>query len=99
MLLGLSTECSHIPVLRVYAKHALSLMKGVKKETYYDKRTVYKSLAVEKHEPTDETAYFFLVRYGVAHSDMEEDLAASLTGNLTDCVSYRYMHLFTAIDL
>lgn len=99
MLLGLSIEASFVPVIRVYVKHQLGLMRAVTKQQYYDRRAVYKSFAISKHKCNDDTAYFFLERYGFEMQEMEQLLSSSLSGNLTDCVDYPAMHLFTAIDL
>jgi hypothetical protein len=99
MLLGLSVEAGFVPVLRVYAKHQLSLLKRVAKKSFTDKRTVYKSFATTKHVCNEDTAYFFLERYGFDMEEMETLLSRSLTSNLTDCVNYPALSLFTAIDL
>ena len=81
MLLGLNIEAGYVPVLRVYAKHQLSLLKRVAKKEYKDKRSMYKSLPTTKHKISDETAYFFLVRYGVSYAEMEKLLNKCLTAN------------------
>jgi hypothetical protein len=99
MLLGLQIEAGFVPVIRVYAKHQLSLMRKQAKQDYTDSRSVYKSLAVERHSCSEETAYFFLERYGVDMAEMETLMSDCLTSNLTDCVDYCTMSLFTAIDL
>jgi len=99
MLLGASIECCAIPVLRKYVKHQLSLMRQVKKAEWVDHRAVYKSLIKEKHSATEETAMFFYERYGVEMEDCEAALMKCLTSNLTDCVSYPELDIFTAIDL
>jgi hypothetical protein len=99
MLLGLSIEAGFVPVLRVYAKHQLSLLRRVAKKTYYDKRSLYKSFATTRHECNEDTAYFFLERYGFSMEEAETLLSECLTSNLTDCVDYPHLCLFTAIDL
>lgn len=99
MLLGLSIEAGFVPVLRVYAKHQLALVRKVEKKEYVDRRSIYKSFATEKHVCDADTAYFFLVRYGFDMAFAEECLTKSLTGNLTDCIDLPIMPLFTTIDL
>lgn len=99
MLLGLSIEASYVPVLRVYAAHQLALLADVEEIAFADKRSSYKSMAVSKHICCEETAYFFLVRYGFEHTQFETMLADELTSTLTDCVPFDALSLFTSIDL
>ena len=99
MLLGASIECGAVPVLRTYAKHQLSLMRKVKKQEWVDSRAVYKSLVKEKHVVDDRTEQFFYNRYGIDMWESEERLMAVLTNNLTDCVSFPDLDIFTAVDL
>jgi hypothetical protein len=99
MLLGLAVEASHIPILRVYVRHQLKLLKRVEKKEFFDRRAIYKSLATEKHKMSEDTTFFFMERYGFDYKELEEMMEACLTDNLTDCVNFHGMSLFTAIDL
>lgn len=99
MLTGLNVEAGFVPVIRVYAQHQLALLNGCETKHYTDKRSVYKSLASREHKFNEDTSYFFLVRYGFDVLTAERALKAVLTNNLTDCVNYAMLVLFTAIDL
>lgn len=99
MLLGCNIECGYIPILRTYTSHQLKLLTKVTKIDYLDKRSVYKSLPQTKHKSCEGTNEFFEARYGVTVLDSEASLKAVLTGNLTDCVDYTMLDLFTKRDL
>lgn len=99
MLIGLSIEAGYIPVLRTYATHQLKLLKTVKAAPHQDVRRVYKSLPTTRHKLTAETEYFFLERYGVSPSEADVALQSCLTRNLTDCVDYSLLTVFTQRDL
>ena len=99
MLLGVNIECGYIPVIRTYAKHQLKLLNNVKKLDYKDSRAIYKSLPSTKHQTDDSTAAFFTARYGLEVDAAEKALRDVLTGNLTDCVDYSLLDVFTERDL
>jgi len=99
MLLGCNIECGYIPVLRTYTSHQLKLLTKVTKIDYLDKRSVYKALPQSKHKASQGTIEFFEARYGIAAPDAEAALKKVMTGNLTDCVDYTMLDLFTKRDL
>lgn len=99
MLLGLRIEAGYIPVISCYAKHQLGLLRKVAKSDYADDRAIYKSLPCEIHKRTEDTDQFFFDRYGITATEAEDQLLASLTGNLTDCVQYDLLDVFTQRDL
>jgi phage gp36-like protein len=83
----------------VYAKHQLKLLKSVAKKDYIDDRRVYKSLASAKHVCTADTDAFFENRYSVSADEARDLLSRCLTANLTDCVNYSLLDVFTQQDL
>jgi hypothetical protein len=100
MLHGLQIEAGFIGVFAEYARICLSKIPHVKVKKFADQRIIYKSMAVRKHKPNVDTEVFFLERYGVS---MEEAVAslrdACYNSSLTQCVDYRLLTVFTAVDL
>jgi len=100
MLHGLQHEAGFIPLFAEYAKICLSKLKHVKVKEYRDDRKVYKSLAVSRHKTCAETEVFFLERYGVTMDEAANSLRVACLGStLTQCVDYRFLTVFTAVDL
>jgi len=99
MLIGLSIEAGHVPVVRKYAEKCLAKLDHVEVEHVVDARSKYKSLPVSAHKCCDETDVFFLSRYGITIEDAEEELEAILFGDLLVCTEFKYLPFFTEVDL
>jgi len=100
MLHGLQYEAGFIPVFNEYARICLSKLVGTKVANYVDARSVYKSLAVNRHKTSTDTEVFFLERYGMSSDEAVEQLQiACQNSSLTQCVDYRELLVFTAVDL
>jgi len=100
MLHGLQHEAGFIEVFSEYAKICLSKLKHVRVKEYQDERKIYKSLAVNRHKACTDTEVFFLERYGVSIDEAVVQLRdACHNSSLTQCVDYRLLTVFTAVDL
>jgi hypothetical protein len=100
MLHGLQYEAGFIGVFAEYAQICLAKLKNTRVKEYKDARAVYKSLAVNRHKASTDTEVFFLERYGVSMDEAVEQLrAACVNSTLTQCVDYRLLVVFTAVDL
>ncbi|APG76264.1 hypothetical protein 1 [Changjiang tombus-like virus 20] len=84
MFEGYASTCSHIPVLKQYVNHCLKQMETIKTKNYTDKEAKYKLTNTGGAVDNDQTAAFFLQRYGLSLDMTIDSLKRTLDGSGPD---------------